>query len=278
MKLILGSPILLAVSLCTMATSTSRNSVGLTGDEKQVRVPVLVELFTSEGCSSCPPADSLLLKLDSQQSIQQAEVIALEEHVDYWNHDGWIDPYSAPEWTQRQQDYVSSFKLDGVYTPQIIINGQSQVIGSRFEEVITAIKEAAGRPALEISIRKEQADARGSLRVTANVGALGGWSSSDSAEVWLAVSESDLSSSVSRGENKGKELHHAPALRMLRRMGTTDSSKQALAFSGSIAVSPKPSWKTDHLRLVVFVQEKKSRHVLGAASTSWTRLPGSGPT
>ena len=147
-------------------------------------------------------------------------------------------------------------------------------IGSRTHEVITAIKEAADLPALEISIAKRQADTKGALRVTASVGPLKNLSVKDSAEVWLAVSESGLSSSVSRGENKGRELHHAATLRILRKIGTADPEKQPFSFSESVGLSPKAIWNLDHLRLVVFVQEKKSRHVLGVASTSWRGSAG----
>ena len=276
MKLICASMTLVVASFCSFVSLPSRHSAGQASAEKPARVPVLVELFTSEGCSSCPPADSLLSQLDKQQSIERAEVIPLEEHVDYWNHDGWIDPYSAAEWTQRQQDYVARFKLDGVYTPQMIVNGQNQFIGSRIQEVITAIRAAADLPSLEISIAKEQA--KGTLRVTANIGPVKNLSAKDSAEVWLAVSEGGLSSSVTRGENQGKELHHAPTLRMLRKIGTADPNKRPLSFSESVSIGPKPIWNPDYLRVVVFVQEKKSRHVLGAASTSWTASSGSGPT
>jgi Protein of unknown function (DUF1223) len=87
-----------------------------TTDVRKNRQPIVVELFTSEGCSTCPPADALLKTLQTDQAFDQAEIIALEERVDYWNHDGWVDPYSSTEWTQRQQEYVAKFKLTGPYT------------------------------------------------------------------------------------------------------------------------------------------------------------------
>ena len=104
-----------------------------------IRGAVVVELFTSEGCSTCPPADALLAQLEDEQFIDGAEVIALEEHVDYWNQQGWTDPFSAVEWTLRQQEYAAAFKVDGVYTPQMIVDGRSQFIGSRIREATAGI-------------------------------------------------------------------------------------------------------------------------------------------
>src|ERR1700693_1462053 len=93
------------------------------------RVPVIVELFTSEGCSSCPPADQLLSRMERSQPVAGARVIALEEHVDYWNSLGWVDPFSAPHYRGRQNDYALAFHAENIYTPQMVWNGQVQVTG-----------------------------------------------------------------------------------------------------------------------------------------------------
>ncbi len=92
--------------------------------------PVIVELFTSEGCSSCPPADALLSQYVKNSPVPGVEVIALGEHVDYWNHNGWADPFSSAQFSQRQSDYSNAFRLDSVYTPQIIVDGKAQLVGS----------------------------------------------------------------------------------------------------------------------------------------------------
>ena len=119
------------------------------------RRPVLLELFTSEGCSSCPPADRLLETFDRTQPVSGADLIVLSEHVDYWNRLGWTDPFSSALFTQRQQDYVTRFHLDGAYTPQLVIDGQKDVVGSDERAARSAILKAGN--ALQSCDRPESA-------------------------------------------------------------------------------------------------------------------------
>src|SRR5579862_1102557 len=108
-----------------------------------MRVPVLIELFTSEGCSDCPPADALLEKLDRSQPVRNAQLVVLSEHVDYWNDIGWKDPYSSHEFSVRQGDYAHRFRLDGPYTPQMVVDGETQFVGSDERRAIETIEGAA---------------------------------------------------------------------------------------------------------------------------------------
>jgi hypothetical protein len=227
------------------------------------RVPVLVELFTSEGCSSCPPADDLLARLEQTQPIDGAEIIALSEHVDYWNRLGWTDPYSSSEFSTRQNDYATAFDTDGSYTPQMVVDGRAQFVGSDSNGARKAIASATGdsKAAVTVSIASEDAAAASitlDLRIT-NVPAVGG----DSAEVLLAITENGLRSSVSRGENAGRRLSHTAVVRKLMSLGSVESSQ----FVARPVVQIDKGWKRENLKAVVFVQQRKNRRVLGATST-----------
>jgi hypothetical protein len=228
------------------------------------RKPVLVELFTSEGCSSCPPADVVLQKLLAQQPVPGVEIIALEEHVDYWDHDGWIDPYSAPAWTERQQAYSSLRKTDP-YTPELVIDGQSQVTGSKVPDVLREIASASRAAKAEIAITPESPTAQGSRRFKIAVTKLEG-NSHDTAEVWLAVTEDGLHSDVSRGENHGLLLNHVATLRSLRKIGVADPGK-AEPLSADADVKLNSHWNAGNLHVTVFLQRKKSLEIIGVATT-----------
>jgi hypothetical protein len=226
-------------------------------------VPVVVELFTSEGCSSCPPADTLLAKLEEQQPIAGAEVIALEEHVDYWDREGWQDPYSSEQWTERQKKYAAIRRDEGVYTPQMVINGQAEFVGSRERQAREQIHQAAGQAGAEISAVPVDSGKKDTAQFKVTVGALPSLSSDDSAEVWLAVTETGLHSAVTRGENAGRELHHAAIVRVLHKIGSTERGKEP-SFTGQAAIKLEHGWNRQNLRAVIFVQEKRKYQILGS--------------
>src|SRR6266478_7349583 len=143
-------PSALALTLAVTCQAGPPQSAAGTATSARVRVPVVLELFTSEGCSSCPPADALLARLEEQQPVAGAEIIALEEHVDYWDHQGWVDPFSSEQWTLRQQGYASTFSDHGVYTPELVVNGRTGFVGSREREARRNISEAASQPQSEV--------------------------------------------------------------------------------------------------------------------------------
>src|ERR1044072_3572695 len=120
---------------------------------------VLVELFTSEGCSSCPPADALLERLDRAQPVAGAQIIVLSEHVDYWNHIGWADPYSSPAFSARQQQYARRFRTQGPYTPQMVVDGRTEFVGSDARSAESSIRDAFGQPKVAVRITASEGSA-----------------------------------------------------------------------------------------------------------------------
>ena len=256
----------LSLALLVLCSPFAAKTKAQTSAVDTGRKPVVVELFTSEGCSSCPPADALLQQLQQQQPVAGVEIIALEEHVDYWNHDGWTDPYSSAEWTERQQDYVAMFKKDP-YTPELVVNGRSQFVGNDGRKAELEIEKAAGGVKTEVKIAAGTPGTKNSQRFTVSVGKLARNAVGDVAEVWLAVTEDGLQSSVSLGENAGHVLHHTATLRSLHKLGVADANGASVSFSGDPLVKFNSRWNPQNLHVTVFVQEKKSREILGAAST-----------
>jgi hypothetical protein len=232
-----------------------------------VRIPVIVELFTSEGCSSCPPADILLSRLEQLQPLDGVEVIALEEHVDYWNHFGWADPFSSSAFTTRQHDYADAFKLNTMYTPEMVIDGSDELIGSHNRDVRTTIAAAAKRPKLEVKLEQNSPVKDNELSFTISTGKLNQQPKDSKLDIWIAVTERGLHSDVKRGENAGENLHHAAVVRALREIGTAEAGKET-SFSGSITLPVEVSWNRQNLRLVVFVQERNGKQIVGAASAA----------
>ena len=229
--------------------------------------PVIVELFTSEGCSSCPPADQLLSRLDKEQSIPGVNIIVLSQHVDYWNQLGWRDPYSSAQFSARQSSYADAFGRDGVYTPQMVVDGRWEFVGSSATKAHEAITESASSPKakvqIEITPNTETRDS-GTVQFTVRVEDIPAITAGDTAEVLLAITESDLSSSVARGENAGRNLRHTAVVRQLATIGSISKAKDQASFTAAPVVNILNKWKRDKLRAVVIVQERVSRHVLGA--------------
>ena len=229
-------------------------------------VPVLVELFTSEGCSSCPPADELITRLERSQPIQGAQIITLSEHVDYWNRLGWTDPYSSAQFSERQSLYANAFNKDDVYTPQAVVDGRAEFVGSNAGRARDEIAAAARAPKATVSVSIAPGAAAQAVDVPLiiRVENLPAISASDTAEVLLAISESELRSEVSRGENSGRSLRHSSVVRRLSEIGRVDSKNGA--FNAGTLVRIEKAWKRENLKAVVFVQERASRRVLGVAA------------
>ena len=204
-------------------------------------IPVLIELFTSEGCSSCPPADELLRKIRTQQPVDGVQLITLSEHVDYWDYIGWKDPNSSAKLTARQNEYANRFRARGSYTPQMVVDGESEFVGSDTRSLARAVELAAKRAKIPIRL---SLDGR-KLSIAAGEAPAG-------AELILAVAQNNVASSVTRGENKGRQLIHDSVVREWRPLGNAVTALEVALPEGDTAV--------------VFLQDRRSRLVLGAAS------------
>jgi hypothetical protein len=203
------------------------------------RAPVLVELFTSEGCSSCPPADRLLQVLDPS-------VIVLSEHVDYWDHQGWRDPFSSHANTLRQESYSRHLGGKGPYTPQMVIDGTVEFVGNDPRRASDEIAQAAKRERIAVKLTRSDAG----LQIETGTVSRG-------TDVMLAIADDHDQSQVNAGENRGLSLAHVAVLRSLRKVGTV---KKGAAFSQSVPLNRDAAGK----RLIVFLQDSDLGKVSGA--------------
>ena len=265
-------PYVHAVLVLSLGTSLvlvhSHFVVGAASHAQDATFPsVVVELFTSEGCSSCPPADALLAKLAEQSPSGGVQVLALEEHVDYWNEQGWFDPFSSREWTARQSAYAELLGNGNPYTPQMVVDGRAEFVGSHGQQALKSIAEAAQRPKAVVTLSEAGSSKAGSENFLVTVGKLSDTTKGGAAEVWLAITESGLHNAVTRGENAGHDLHHASIVRTMRKIGEAKGTGDT-SFSGGVTISIRSEWKRENLRAVVFVQEKKNLRIIGAAQIS----------
>lgn len=221
------------------------------------RQPVLVELFTSEGCSDCPPADALLAKLDTEQSVPGAEAIVLSEHVTYWNHLGWRDPFSFDDIDERQKIYAQQFSLSDVATPQFVVDGAAQVTGADPEKLIREIGHAAAAPKVAITIGDVHRTPEGAVSFTVRA------APGPKASLVAALAENATRSEVAHGENAGRTLHHVAVVRDLKDFGSSSADGRPLQLSGSALRDAKKDGEP--LRLVVFLVSQKNGSVVAVA-------------
>jgi len=214
---------------------------------------VIVELFTSEGCSSCPPADAVLERLEANGGA-----IVLGEHVTYWDRLGWKDRFSAEAFTLRQEEYVRSFRIDSAYTPQMVVNGEAEFVGSDERRARQEIAKAAHEPKAKLEL--SPVDGGVLIKVTQLPAAAKG------ADVILAVTETRLDTDVRGGENGGHKLRHTGVVRSMATVGRVDG--KAGEYSARVRYPLDPSWKRENLKLVVFLQDRTSKKIWGAAATS----------
>ena len=202
--------------------------------------PVVLELFTSQGCSSCPPADELLREL-----AKQPGVIALAYHVDYWDRLGWRDPFSSREWSERQGEYARVMKLDSVYTPQIVINGSKQMVGSTGFAIRGAIdRESQRKPEGRVTLDVQN----GEVIVRAQ--------SPKPADLIVVAYENGIITKITKGENAGRTQTNDSIVRKLVRVGTVSGSVEQRV----------PLALTKTMGVAAFLQDPATRRITTAAS------------
>jgi hypothetical protein len=218
--------------------------------------PVLVELFTSEGCSDCPPADALLARLDATQFVPGAHAIVLSEHVTYWDRLGWRDPFSLDSVTTRQQQYGERFGLSDIYTPQMVVDGEEQFVGSDSSALARAVAHAAATPKASLDLENPQwtnGVVNFAVRVPAGV----------KGSLIAVLAQNAAHSQVVRGENDGRNLHHVAVARILKDFGSGAADGRALQLP--IGNSAQEEKIESPLRLIVFLVNRGNGHVLAAA-------------
>jgi hypothetical protein len=249
----------LTVALCCALACHGQSTPAATPD---ARVPILVELFTSEGCSDCPPADKLLAQVDATQPIPGARAIVLEEHVTYWDRQGWRDPFSLDEVTDRQQQYQYRFQLQDVFTPQMVVDGAVQFVGNNPGALGKALTNAATTPKQPLTIDNAHWQ-NGAAEFTVH-----GPTPSGSRLVAVLAADS-AHSDVLHGENAGHTLQHVAVLRVIKEFKPEEANGHALRLAGGSLDHGNEA--TGPVRLVVFLVDHKTGHVLAVAEQTLTR-------
>ena len=249
----------LCISL-SLAVSVWPHSARAT--DESVLTPVIVELFTSQGCSSCPPADEVLRALERNQPVAGALVIPLSEHVDYWNRLGWRDPFSSKQFSERQEVYVRALGVQSLYTPMMVVDGHVAFVGSQSVAAHQAVVSAVQRPKATVLVDVSRERDRPTVRVTTATRRVP--HTDEPIDVWVAVTERRLSTEVTHGENAFRTLRHTGVVRTLELVGTLPGPERGTAeVQGHLRLHP--TWNHSHLRVVAFLQERSSRRILGAA-------------
>ncbi|MGH2664752.1 DUF1223 domain-containing protein [Flavobacterium sp.] len=210
----------------------------------------VLELFTSEGCSSCPPADALMGKI--QEEYKDNAVYVLSYHVDYWDRLGWKDIFSNADYTKRQLTYAHWFQKEPIYTPQVVINGQTEHVASQEAIVRSAISNALSKPAVaNLTMEANQTD----NKLTVNYVISG---ASKNSRLLLAVVQKRAKSNVKRGENAHRVLSHFQVVHHLHSTVVTENSK------GTTSLSLPKGFNTTDFEVIGFIQDINTGAILEA--------------
>jgi len=261
-----SSRFLLVASLAVVACGRSATSGAVETSDGLAPPPhpgerpgvAVVELFTSEGCSSCPPAEEVFARLVADARANREPIFPVAFHVDYWDEIGWKDPWSSAAFTARQGDYAHAWGRTSMYTPEVIVDGQDEMVGSDDEGMRAAIARALDRPAMvgvTLAPKPLEQGEGGARVVVADVELS---SVPAEARIVAALVERDLTSTVTAGENAGQTLHHTNVVRVLETL--------APALHVPVRWTAPPSLRLDASSMVVWVQRTKDGRIVGAAA------------
>jgi len=224
-------------------------------EETHVQEPVIVELFTSQGCSSCPPADRLLSKIATWSDQHQTPVYCLSFHVDYWNYLGWTDPYSDRQFSERQRTYASAFKSRRVYTPQMIVGGQTEFVGMRSADAQKAINkglETKSESTVSLTLKRSPDGKRHQVEYVVR-------GADPDSVLNIALVQREAKNEVPKGENAGKDLAHANVVRSFQTVALVRPS-------GQIEMLLPQGMDIDSARIIAYVQNRRTMKIRGATA------------
>ena len=222
---------------------------------------VLLELFTSQGCSSCPPADELLSRLQRER-FGGATVVPIAYHVDYWNHIGWTDPFSSARWSQRQNQYASAFESSQVYTPQLVINGRVQLVGSAEgpirSEIERQLKDSDSGTIAITGVARAGNELRVGVRARLDAKPNG-----THAKIIVTLLENGATTAVRSGENAHRTLSNDAIVRWQNAVAAIEWN--GVAAGGTAVIPLDPAWRIDRLGLAAFIQDSRDLSVYATA-------------
>ncbi|KAI3769223.1 hypothetical protein L6452_00323 [Arctium lappa] len=252
----------LVVNKTTTTTSHDNPTTDLTAEELRQGGPVVVELFSSQGCATSPAAEVLFSRVGRGDFNLEVPVILMAFHVDYWDYNGWKDPFGSSQWTVRQKEYVESLNLDAIFTPQVVIQGKKQCIGNDEDALISSIVSASRytSPAFQATFERPTPE---SLQISLK-GALRAKVEGQEADIMVALYESGLVTDCQNGENKGRMLANDFVVRKLTKLCSVNNVPPKKTLTGTLDFSLWQGFNSAKCGVVVFVQQHGSRHIFGS--------------
>ncbi len=249
MRIQLGTALLITLSALTLPLFPQLNTPA------PEKTPVLLELFTSLGCSSCPPADKLLAEIDRQQPIPGARLIVLSEHVDYWNTPQWSDPFASLYYTERQKAYDLRMGVEA-YTPQLVVDGTTALVGGNWPKAADAIQQVLHGPRIPVHVTATREPGKAKLDIAAGPNA-----AANKAVVFLALAHNRAESHVGGGENAGRDLSEVAVAYSIKQLGKIDAES---TFAKSLSIELPAKSQAGDLRVIAFVRKSDTMQVIGA--------------